>query len=449
MAHARSIRPLAIPILAIACAACAAPGPPPADPNAGREQPILEYQAECSVLRPRESVVRVRWPVPAKPVDVRIEVSPYKDGFSTGRFVSAPAGDPRAVAVFRCRVASSRSPDAGGETAEPPRDPARVAPAREGRHTDRGRPRGAQSGRQLLHPRARRPRPDDTRSGADLPGRLRRNSKGVAKVISKSDLRRVGALISLVPVPVAAVRAGARSRLAVSPSRRSTPIDRRWTTTTRTARRADASTISPSPSEAVPCSPRASGAGCSARPTRAAPGSTCPDTFPPRPGTSRSTRNAASRLCHVILRRQGRERRRHQRQRGRRQLLVSTRRPPPRRPVSVSTRSRRDEPSAFGISIDPDNPNNVLIGTNCGLAISDDRGQTWRFVDPTPSDGADDVWDVVVHHGGIIDLIGDDGHRRSSDGGVSGPDERPVRRRISRSTSRRTSQTSCSRRPAL
>ena len=80
---------------------------------------------------------------------------------------------------------------------------------------------------------------------------------------------------------------------------------------------------------------------------------------------------------------------------------------------------RRDEPSAFGISINPDNPNNVLVGTNCGLAISDDRGQTWRFVDPTPTDGADDVWDVVVHHRGIIDLIGDDGHRRSTNGGVS------------------------------
>ena len=80
---------------------------------------------------------------------------------------------------------------------------------------------------------------------------------------------------------------------------------------------------------------------------------------------------------------------------------------------------RRDEPSAFGIAINPANPRNVLIGTNCGLAISDDNGQTWRFVDPTPADGADDVWDVIVHHGGIIDLIGDDGHRRSTNGGVS------------------------------
>ena len=81
------------------------------------------------------------------------------------------------------------------------------------------------------------------------------------------------------------------------------------------------------------------------------------------------------------------------------------------------TAARRDEPSAFGISIDPSNPNRVYIGTNCGLAISDDRGLTWRFVDPTPADGADDVWDVIVHDRGIIDLIGDDGHQRSTDGG--------------------------------
>ena len=79
--------------------------------------------------------------------------------------------------------------------------------------------------------------------------------------------------------------------------------------------------------------------------------------------------------------------------------------------------ARRSEPSAFGISVDPDNPNNVYIGTNCGLAISNDRGDTWRYVDPTPAGPADDIWSVVVHDNGIIDLCGDDGHRRSTDGG--------------------------------
>ncbi len=82
------------------------------------------------------------------------------------------------------------------------------------------------------------------------------------------------------------------------------------------------------------------------------------------------------------------------------------------------TADRRDEPSAFGIAFDPANSNNVYVGTNCGLAISNDAGATWRYVDPTPANGANDIWDVVVHHG-AIDLCGDDGHRRSTDGGTT------------------------------
>ncbi len=84
-----------------------------------------------------------------------------------------------------------------------------------------------------------------------------------------------------------------------------------------------------------------------------------------------------------------------------------------------ASQARRNEPGAFGISIDPNNTNNVYIGTNCGLAVSNDNGVNWTFVDPTPADGADDVWDVVVHDGGIIDLVGDDGHQRSIDGGTT------------------------------
>lgn len=81
--------------------------------------------------------------------------------------------------------------------------------------------------------------------------------------------------------------------------------------------------------------------------------------------------------------------------------------------------ARRNEASAFGISIDPANPQNVYIGTNCGLAISSDSGVTWNYVDPTPADRADNIWDVAVHDGGIIDLCGDDGHLRSTDGGTT------------------------------
>lgn len=99
--------------------------------------------------------------------------------------------------------------------------------------------------------------------------------------------------------------------------------------------------------------------------------------------------------------------------------------------------ARRTEPSAFGIGIRPDASNNVFIGTNCGIAISNDSGATWRFVDPTPGqlnsgDGSDagDVWDVVVQAGGptsqgIIDICGDDGHLRSVDGGTTWTEGNP------------------------
>lgn len=81
--------------------------------------------------------------------------------------------------------------------------------------------------------------------------------------------------------------------------------------------------------------------------------------------------------------------------------------------------TQREEPSAFGISFDPDDPRNVYVGTNCGLAVSNNGGSTWHYVDPTPSDRADSVWAVIVHHKGIIDTCGDDGHRRSTNGGIT------------------------------
>lgn len=85
---------------------------------------------------------------------------------------------------------------------------------------------------------------------------------------------------------------------------------------------------------------------------------------------------------------------------------------------------RRVEPSAFGIGIRPDASQNVFVGTNCGVAISNDSGATWRFVDPSPGDPADNVWDVVVQAGGpmgqgIVDVCGDDGQLRSVDGGAT------------------------------
>jgi hypothetical protein len=85
---------------------------------------------------------------------------------------------------------------------------------------------------------------------------------------------------------------------------------------------------------------------------------------------------------------------------------------------SCLTADRYREPAAYGIAIDHDNPNNIYVGTNCGLAISRDRGTSFFWVDPTPNTLADDVWSVVVHDHGIIDLCGDDGGLRSIDGGA-------------------------------
>ena len=78
-----------------------------------------------------------------------------------------------------------------------------------------------------------------------------------------------------------------------------------------------------------------------------------------------------------------------------------------------------DTPWAMGIAVDPEAPAAAFIGTNCGLAISLDHGASWTFVNPFAPDPAGRIWDVVVHHGGIIDVCGQVGHARSTDGGAS------------------------------
>lgn len=78
---------------------------------------------------------------------------------------------------------------------------------------------------------------------------------------------------------------------------------------------------------------------------------------------------------------------------------------------------RRTEPRAYGIAIDPEEPANIFVGTGCGLAVSNDHGDTWGWIDPTPGDAADDIWDVVVHDGGIVDVCGNDGHLRRDTAG--------------------------------
>jgi len=84
------------------------------------------------------------------------------------------------------------------------------------------------------------------------------------------------------------------------------------------------------------------------------------------------------------------------------------------------TAQRLNEPGAYGITFDPADPNDIYVGTNCGLAISTDNGVTWDFVDPTPGDGGGTtVFDVIVHNGGTIDICGQDGHLRSTNGGAN------------------------------
>lgn len=89
-------------------------------------------------------------------------------------------------------------------------------------------------------------------------------------------------------------------------------------------------------------------------------------------------------------------------------------------PFSSCAATRRDEPSAFGIGIHPGD-GTAYVGTNCGVARSDDGGATWTFSDPTVGDPAGNVWDVVVQDDGttdgIVDVCGDDGVYRSTDGG--------------------------------
>lgn len=76
-----------------------------------------------------------------------------------------------------------------------------------------------------------------------------------------------------------------------------------------------------------------------------------------------------------------------------------------------------NEPSAFQIAINPQNPNQIFAGTNCGLARSLDGGTTWTYVDPSPGNNAEQIFAVAAHGNNIVDVIGGNGHFRSTDAG--------------------------------
>lgn len=84
-----------------------------------------------------------------------------------------------------------------------------------------------------------------------------------------------------------------------------------------------------------------------------------------------------------------------------------------------SQAAANSEPSATGIAVNVEDPSAVYIGTNCGLAISNDYGASWSYSNPFAPAAAGVIWDVVVHHGGIIDVCGQIGSARSTDGGAS------------------------------
>jgi hypothetical protein len=90
--------------------------------------------------------------------------------------------------------------------------------------------------------------------------------------------------------------------------------------------------------------------------------------------------------------------------------------PPMTPPLSCSA-GRRRQPSAFGIAIRPNASNEVLAGTNCGIARSEDHGGAWEIIDPTPATpGVRSVFDVVALPGGLTYACGQDGVMRSPNG---------------------------------
>jgi uncharacterized repeat protein (TIGR01451 family) len=75
-----------------------------------------------------------------------------------------------------------------------------------------------------------------------------------------------------------------------------------------------------------------------------------------------------------------------------------------------------NQPSAFGIALRPGTPEEVLVGTNCGLARSLDHGDTWARFDPTVAGAPNSIWDVVALPGGRTYACGDDGLLMSMSG---------------------------------
>jgi photosystem II stability/assembly factor-like uncharacterized protein len=72
--------------------------------------------------------------------------------------------------------------------------------------------------------------------------------------------------------------------------------------------------------------------------------------------------------------------------------------------------------NAFGIAFEP-GTGNVYVGTDCGLAISRDFGETWTHVVPNLTSPM--VLAVAAQSGGIVDVSGPGGHQRFTGSGAT------------------------------
>jgi hypothetical protein len=79
----------------------------------------------------------------------------------------------------------------------------------------------------------------------------------------------------------------------------------------------------------------------------------------------------------------------------------------------------KNQPSGWQISINPNTPNVVFVGTSCGLARSTNSGVSWTFIDPSPADAAEQIFAVVAHDRQTVDVIGSNGFFRSTDNGAT------------------------------
>jgi len=75
--------------------------------------------------------------------------------------------------------------------------------------------------------------------------------------------------------------------------------------------------------------------------------------------------------------------------------------------------------SAWGIAYAPD-VNSIFVGTDCGVAVSTDSGATWTHVQPDPTLGNQAIYSLVAQAGGLVDILGNNGHYRSTTGGAAG-----------------------------